>query len=450
MSVTSTAMNRQRQAPDGFVRRAGVETGKSVRPEPRPVLFLHIPKTAGISLTTALVNRFPADKCLTGVRATDTHIEPFEDREFVAGHLDFRHVERFPRRPLVMTFLRQPVVRVLSQYYFARTWTEQDMVADSRRTTRERAQRRLHWFSKVKSLSLRDLLVQERELAYGQYSNRQTRILADAANDEMEHTRATVDERTFESALRNLESCDVVGLTERMDDSVRAIERTMGWEGLGPISRTNVTRGGRPAPEEIDPLAREILEDWNRYDERLYQFAARRLDETLQGQRTTSPASLPDASDFSVDLPIHGHGWYTRERDANGWFCWMGTSPEAWLDLRVAGEGDHRLECRIAHVIRPSILSGVEVYCNDERLRIRIEPSTGAVRNTLVARIPGRLLQTRGERVRIRFRLKETCRPCDLQPGDRDVRPLGFALGGIRMQPEPRRFRSRFLQLWAR
>jgi hypothetical protein len=143
---------------------------------------------------------------------------------------------------------------------------------------------------------------------------------------------------------------------------------------------------------------------------------------------------LPDCTDFTFDLPIHGGGWHPREQDAAGWFSWMGRA--AWLDLRPAGSGDRVLEARIAHVLAPGVLDGLEVRVNGERIAIRIRKERRAV--LVTADVPAALLDARPDRVRIAFTLREAPRPYDLAPGNPDKRPLGAAFDRIRLRPASR------------
>ena len=88
----------------------------------RSLFFLHIPKTAGTSLRELLSCRFaPADiLALSGATRARQRAQQLADvaqYRFVHGHVPYALVDRFPRRPFVVTLLRDPLDRAVSAFY---------------------------------------------------------------------------------------------------------------------------------------------------------------------------------------------------------------------------------------------------------------------------------------------------------------------------------------------
>jgi hypothetical protein len=79
---------------------------------------MHIRKTAGLSFRHLLASRFDAGACLFDAHSIERQGVDPSPYAFVQGHVDFRYVERFRRRPVVFTVLRHPIDRALSAYYF--------------------------------------------------------------------------------------------------------------------------------------------------------------------------------------------------------------------------------------------------------------------------------------------------------------------------------------------
>ena len=89
----------------------------------RALFFLHIPKTAGTSLRELLSCRFaPADILALDRRGAHEHpsqqLETISRYRFVHGHVPYALVDRFPRRPFVVTLLRDPIDRAVSAFHY--------------------------------------------------------------------------------------------------------------------------------------------------------------------------------------------------------------------------------------------------------------------------------------------------------------------------------------------
>lgn len=249
------------------------------------VVFLHIPKTAGMTVRQIIERNYPRrerfllplppaamEAGAAGAGRAGVTPSPragFErlarlpaDRRrglrMVYGHTVFGVHEALPGPATYVTMLREPIARVLSTYHYLR----------------RRPEHPLH--GRAMAMSLLDYarsdLVHDKD-------NLQTRILAGAFEDPGPCT-----DQTLERARRNLdEHFAAVGLTERFDQTVLLWGHVLGWRKLHYVSR-NVTRSG---PREAPPAeAVEAVRDANRLDLALYGHVAGRFDADL--------ARLPD------------------------------------------------------------------------------------------------------------------------------------------------------------
>jgi Sulfotransferase family len=394
----------------------------------RPLLFFHIRKTAGCSVRNWLLNRFPVAACLTDCHHVANQRADPAAYQFVTGHVGFDYLERFRRRPVCFVVLRHPVERALSAYYFFQRhdaaylrWLQDTLPP-------QQAEERVRFTRRANELSLVEFLEREPVLARTWLGDLQTRCLLSRPECAPRSDRELLDEAT-----RNLESCEVVGLTERLGASLARLAGVMGWEDdSGSIPHDNPTPA-RPKLAEIDPRARELLTDWNRLDFQLYRVAER-LMESWGPLPRVEPVWLPGCSDFTFDQPVRGGGWHPREKGDRGWFCWLGR--EAWLDLKPEGTGERLLEAHIAHVLRPALLDGLEVRVNGRRVATRYR--NGSASRVIEAAVPAPLVAADPHRVRLAFTMREAVRPCDLVPGNPDTRPLGVAFDRIRLIPTGR------------
>jgi hypothetical protein len=197
----------------------------------RPFFIPHIRKTAGVSLRGLLANRFPVGKLLFQAHSVNGPQAPGKAM-FATGHVGFDYAQRFRTWPTIFTVLREPLSRSLSAYRFFQNHSEAHyrMLAtelspadyESRRCFGEHAQR----------LGMRRFLRDHEALARNWLSNVQTRQLAAAACAGL----ADDDPRLIETALRHLGSIDLVGIFERLDQTLHLLGRLTNWGELGPRS----------------------------------------------------------------------------------------------------------------------------------------------------------------------------------------------------------------------
>jgi hypothetical protein len=405
------------------------QQSRSATPEPtRPLLFLHIRKTAGCSVRNWLKNKFRAAACLEHCHTlAHEHTDP-STYQFVAGHVGFSYLARFRTRPICFVVLRQPLERALSAYCFYRRNDARYLQWLRETVAPEEAEERARLTRRLNELPLADFLDREPELAQRWLGNVQSRCLLSRANP-----GPIVDGEMLEEATRNLKSCELVGLTEELPRALARVASYMGWEDDGSTIPHDNPTANRLSLEAIPPRVRDRLTELNRVDAELYRVAERLIQSPRPAPRV-SPPELPGCSEFTFDQPILGGGWHPRERDERGWFCWLGQ--RAWLDLRHEGEGDRVLEVHVAHILRPPLLDGLQVAVNGRRLPTRIRCHDRM--SIIEAAVPSSLVNADRDRLRVSFTLAETIRPCDLVPGNPDTRALGVALSRVRLVPGKR------------
>lgn len=400
-----------------------------------PLFFLHIPKTAGISVARMISPRFAAG------RTRDTDPRKFvgdpDDFDFVAAHLDFSFVARFRRRPVVLTFLRDPVERALSRWRYVHDVAPPEIPPPTRRQALANEFNRL-----ARTLPLLELLEREAGVARPLLANVQTAFLmgdGDAAPGpappvtRYERVDMPTGHGELEEAKRNLARCDVIGLAEEFDGSMERLARHLGWPGFGPSLALNVTRLRR-SDAAIPPRALEILADWNALDRELYAHARRLIAERRGGSEPGACGPLPRAEAYGFDQPVHGTGWHERERDAGGWFCWTGREEESVLHFAAApAAGDCLLTIRIAHAIEPAALQDIRVSVNAQPVACSLRQ--GGLEPDVVARVPARILGADPEGMRLAIRAGARRRPCDLSAASSDTRLLGVAVRRIDLTP---------------
>jgi hypothetical protein len=280
--ATREAPNRSRATPDtadGFL---------DGQPTDRPplLIFIHIPKAAGTTLTTILRMNEPAPRTRHGgnvfkgsggmkqgvkfARLLRNDSGELDRARVLTGHFPLGMREALPsdlskkRELRFFTFLREPADRTLSHYY---------------------AVREIGRGFGLPPLPAGATL--EDALASGYlHDNLQTRMLSG-----LREPFGEVDNEMLEQAKHNLrDELAFFGLTERFDESLVLAKQRLGLRSIlhSPASRSGTSRSrrkstgrvntGRPRGDEVPVELRRAAERCNRYDIELYRYAEQLFD----------------------------------------------------------------------------------------------------------------------------------------------------------------------------
>jgi galactose-3-O-sulfotransferase len=246
------------------------------RADERPtVIFLHIGKTAGMTLRMILNRHFaPSDimvlrnRDLTPrahrLRREETvrhfaHL-PESDRRrarLIEGHTIFGLHEVVPRPSTYITLLRNPIALTISQYNFV-------------------ARKPRHWLHEDVAATDMTLDAYVRSGISLETDNSQTRALSGDTNTPF----GACSEQMLEIAKSNVEKhFSVVGLTERFDETLLLLRRAFGWSKLYYV-QANVAPNRSPR-DSIPPSTLRRIENQNELDMELYRWARQRFDEAI-------------------------------------------------------------------------------------------------------------------------------------------------------------------------
>lgn len=248
-------------------------------PAPTIDLFVHIPKTAGTTMTQVLQRNYRQTSTFYLGPNVQPKIEKFQrltarqQRHFrlVVGHMSFGlHAYLAEPRPYrYFTMLREPIERVLSFYYFIKRTPDH------------------YLYNPVatQNLSIPEFLAyQDSYMA----RNAQTRFLCGL--DVMPYY-GPLDEHALELAKTHIrDHIAVTGLTERFDESLVLFKRVFGWNQIY-YTRENVTSNRRTQDDLSDDVL-QAIRDYNVLDMELYAFAQQHFEQQIADY----------GSDFERDL----------------------------------------------------------------------------------------------------------------------------------------------------
>jgi Sulfotransferase family len=238
----------------------------------RALFFLHVPKTAGTSFRFILENTFGMGHCHAGHLGIP-HLSPehlrfvrkvFPHLRSLAGHNLLDPLQHGTSSFFYMTFLREPIARVISQY--------QDGVHRKDHTLRNGPE------------TFEQALRRKEEL-------------------ENLHVKMMAGARDLDKAKRFLEKCDFVGLTEEFDKSLQVLERLCPQRLKLSYKRKLVARDYAVRNSiRSDQSLLEMARDHNRLDLELYAFARDEVFPRLCSRAKISEAGVPTYETLKTEL----------------------------------------------------------------------------------------------------------------------------------------------------
>jgi hypothetical protein len=235
----------------------------NVARQDRALIFLHLPKCGGTTLNRIIeweydpLRVFSIDPILflwSYKKLNRWPAERLGRMQVFKGHMPFGIHKRLPQNSTYISFLRDPVERVISAYYFARNYVLHPLHAwISKLTLEQYVQQSPNHNVQCKYLSGRPFV--------GDYH-------AGPCNEEM-----------LEMAKQNLvKYFSLVGLTERFDEGLAILKIIFGWE-IAKYAKFNVTKS-RLKKHSLPASTVELIADRNRFDMALYEYAIPIFDQT--------------------------------------------------------------------------------------------------------------------------------------------------------------------------
>jgi ABC-type polysaccharide/polyol phosphate transport system ATPase subunit len=180
-----------------------------------------------------------------------------DDLRFLWGAFAHGIATHLPKPSVRVTLLHDPVERAISHFF---AWADP---------------------SKDPARTLKDYLSAPNSHCPLLLDNYMTRILSGLAKLDPDEPGATtanhprVSDADFKRAAGNLDGYTVVGLTDRLDETLLVMARDLGWSLTDLVYKRPATP--YPAIADIGAFVSDKLMDWNRYDAALIERARTRL-----------------------------------------------------------------------------------------------------------------------------------------------------------------------------
>lgn len=435
------------------------------------LVFIHIPKTAGLTVRSILANRFHLDARYPV--SDEWWLVPVEkaavlDRyRLFSGHFPFCVGERL-RRPVFVTMLRDPVRRIVSHFEYLRRVpatplqrhvVESGMPFEEFVTNPVTANGVRDWQAGfVASIPLADLVTNHR-------------LLESIERERRDPGRSLYPNLGVELAKQRLRSFAAFGLCERFDESIMLFDYTFGWKPSRDYQSFNV-RPGRGGDAGLSSRALDAARALSRDDLELYEFASRLfeerfaamvedllgrhgkarharmaggpdtatildlLDDHFRHRRRSSGAPPAPAWVWDPGAPVAGHGWHAAERLASGQTVrWGGPGTESSIEIELRGGTGYRIEAQILHVLDRALLDSVSLKVDGNSVEVVRSGGSSAKRGVLHAVIPASLVGDASRFVTIEWKVARTVVPAEFDRSNADPRKLGLLFEGMRVVP---------------
>ncbi len=240
-----------------------------------PVIFLHIPKTAGTTLLNILDRQYPPEIVYSFGADAHASVAEFQalDEEkrsairLLRGHMAYGLHDYLPGSPNYFTVLREPAARVISYYNFIRRTPDH------------------YLYEEVvgRDMSLYDLLQSGLPLMM---NDAQVRLISGVWGEPPFGAVTPVMRQTAEKNLAD--SFVVVGITEQYDKTLLLLKEKLGWQQDISYERLNVSSQGATA-QTLSADTIDLIKQVNQQDIALYAYAVALFQEQCAQQGAAFP-----------------------------------------------------------------------------------------------------------------------------------------------------------------
>jgi hypothetical protein len=403
-----------------------------------PVVFLHVPKTAGTSVRHTLSAGFGRHEWLDlDIGSREEELRRFHalsgqslgKYRCICGHFRYEFISDKVPHARIFTFLRDPVDRFVSLFRHLKA-----RAAENQLGTPE-------YNPLIRSLSFEEYVFTDDEIVRRLRDNHQTRFLGD---------RVALPMRDVEDmlALANERLTDMpfFGLVDRMDDSLAwmcAVFSLPPPGERGAINRARSVVAGH-AREGLGRGILERIEETNRADIELYRFGCELFERRWNQWRAESAVrSTPPPGSSPIEPPttrlrvslgeaVSGTGWYAWDPREDGTY-YRYTAPVATLHLAVVTDRGVRLRMELTNHADSEAPSRLRLTANGYPIKLRLIPAEIPPWMIAEGYIPSQALACADGAVDLRFESPEPVRPTEALEDADDDRLLGVAVSWIEL-----------------
>lgn len=221
-----------------------------------PAVFMHIQKTAGTSVVQMMARHYGRSNVISHDDYVRFAPAELANVPFVSGHFGYSYAEQLIRDRYSFTFLRDPIERTLSFYYFCK----------------KRDPEESYIYKLANKCALEEFLCvlsRDRVMRWFVY-NTQVWYLACGPGDEKTRVNYIMPRELLDIALENTKKFSCIGLMETIGEDLETIFQALNVPYDGIIDKANITESyeGR---DELTACAYELIHELTQLDRLLYE-----------------------------------------------------------------------------------------------------------------------------------------------------------------------------------
>ena len=394
------------------------------------LLFLHMPKSAGTSLRSYLIDQYHDEDVFQKndwMSINTFDLDEIVKYRLIIGHFDYRMIKLLPAGYKTVIFLREPIARTISAIQHAMRdtnfWSAKPDIEGKTFKEIIRDPEIMKWFAngQVSLLAAncpRDLIIE-------QYQQRK-----DIADPLPFLNDVCFDQKL---AIKHLKKIDFVGIMEQFDQSLLHLADLFGF--YPPKATPFLNKNCQNELCSLDDEDMTILAEHNTLDIKLYQHALEISAQQVPLQRDIClrkyfSSQLPIVKNILVDLvsPFSGWGFYEAEKENGLTYRWSGPYDSSGITIKLA-HGRFKLKFKY-YLDAKQFAQSVQIYIGNHKPEAKVWKEMGYHYYEIVLDIH----ESNGEIIDFILKVDRTISPSIW--GDQDIRKLGFMFLGIDIRCE--------------